>query len=57
MNKPRVFISTVTRELRGARLRGAGILQRKGYEPEWQDIFGTEPGDLRDMLRRKIDEC
>ena len=27
------------------------ILLRKGYEPEWQDIFGTEPGDLRDMLR------
>ena len=28
-----------------------------GYEPVWQDIFGTEQGDLRAMLRQKIDEC
>ena len=57
MNKPRIFISTVTRELKTTRGRIADILLRKGYEPEWQDIFGTEHGDLRDMLRRKIDSC
>jgi tetratricopeptide (TPR) repeat protein len=28
-----------------------------GYEPTWQDIFGTESGDLREMLRERIDEC
>jgi hypothetical protein len=28
-----------------------------GYDPEWQDIFGTEEGDLRAVLRRRIDSC
>lgn len=28
-----------------------------GYEPVWQDIFGTESGDLRERLRRQIDRC
>ena len=31
--------------------------RRLGYEPVWQEIFGTEPGDLRQMLRSKIDDC
>ena len=55
MHRPRIFISTVTRELAGTRRRIAAILLRKGYEPESQDIFGAEPGDLREMLRRKRD--
>jgi hypothetical protein len=25
--------------------------------PVWQDVFGTEQGDLREMLRRQIDQC
>lgn len=33
----------------------AKTLQFLGYEPEWQDIFGTEQGDLHEMLRRRID--
>ena len=57
MNKPRIFISTVTREFKTTRQRIAAILIRKGYEPEWQDIFGTEPGDLRAMLRAKVASC
>jgi hypothetical protein len=28
-----------------------------GYEPIWQDVFGTEEGDLREVLRRQIDRC
>jgi len=28
-----------------------------GYQPVWQDIFGTESGDLREVLREKIDDC
>jgi tetratricopeptide (TPR) repeat protein len=28
-----------------------------GYQPIWQEIFGTESGDLRDLLRRQIDQC
>jgi hypothetical protein len=28
-----------------------------GYDSDWQEIFGTEEGDLRSMLRRRIDSC
>jgi len=57
MPRPRVFISTVTKELKSARQLVANTLQFLGYEPEWQDIFGTEQGDLRAMLRQRIDRC
>jgi hypothetical protein len=57
MKKPRIFLSAVTRELHSARQLGANILIRLGYEPVWQDIFGTEAGDLRQMLRNQIDTC
>jgi tetratricopeptide (TPR) repeat protein len=52
-----IFISAVSKELRGARQLVANTLQFLGYEPVWQDIFGTEQGDLRDMLRKQIDQC
>jgi Domain of unknown function (DUF4062) len=54
---PRIFISAVTRELGPARQLVANTLQSLGYEPVWQDIFSTEQGDLRAVLRRKIDAC
>ena len=50
-----IFISAVSKELRSARQLVANTLTFLGYEPEWQDIFGTEQGDLRGMLRRRID--
>ena len=37
--------------------RIANILTRLGYTPVFQEIFGTEPGDLRQVLRDKIDDC
>ncbi len=55
--KPLVFISTVSAELGTTRQLTANVLQRLGYDSVWQDIFGTEPGDLKQMLRDKIDEC
>jgi hypothetical protein len=55
--RPLIFISAVSRELRDVRQSAANTLQFMGYEPVWQDIFGTEQGDLRAMLRRKIDQC
>ena len=55
--KPRLFISAVTSELGTPRQLVANVLSRLGYDPVWQDIFGTEPGDLRRMLRDKIDDC
>jgi hypothetical protein len=57
MNQPLVFISCVSPELRQTRSRVAAILTRLGYTPVIQDIFGTEPGDLRQVLRDKIDPC
>jgi hypothetical protein len=53
--RPIIFISAVSRELRSARQLVANTLQLLGYEPDWQDIFGTEEGELRGMIRRRID--
>ena len=53
--RPVIFISAASRELKSARQLVANTLQFLGYEPEWQDVFGTEHGDLREMLRRRID--
>ena len=54
--RPAIFISAVSRELRSARQLVANTLTFLGYDPEWQDIFGTEDGDLRAMLRRQTNE-
>lgn len=55
--RPRIFVSAVSRELRTARQLVANTLIFLGYEPVWQDIFGTEEGDLREMHRGMINEC
>ncbi|MGO8697046.1 MAG: tetratricopeptide repeat protein [Limisphaerales bacterium] len=57
MPRPAIFISAVSKELKSSRQLVANTLQFLGYEPIWQDIFGTEEGDLRSMLREKIDGC
>jgi tetratricopeptide (TPR) repeat protein len=55
--RPSIFVSAVSRELRSARQLVVNTLTFLGYEPVWQDIFGTEGGDLRTMLRKQIDQC
>jgi hypothetical protein len=55
--RPIIFVSAVSRELKSARQLVANTLSFLGYEAAWQDIFGTEQGDLRGMLRRQIDGC
>jgi len=55
--RPAIFISAASSELRSARQLVANTLTFLGYDPEWQDVFGTEEGDLRAMLRRRIDSC
>ncbi|HTB85770.1 MAG TPA: tetratricopeptide repeat protein [Candidatus Sulfotelmatobacter sp.] len=55
--RPTIFVSAVSKELKSARQLVSNTLQFLGYEPVWQDVFGTEQGDLRAMLRRKIDDC
>jgi len=54
--RPAIFISAVSRELRSARQLVANTLTFLGYEPIWQEIFGLEGGDLREVLRQKIDQ-
>ena len=55
--RPLIFISAVSRELRSARQLVANTLTFLGYQPVWQDIFGTEGGYLREILRHQIDQC
>jgi tetratricopeptide (TPR) repeat protein len=57
MNRPAVFISCVSPEFRQTRSRVAAILTRLGYTPVIQEIFGTDAGDLRQVLGHKIDAC
>jgi tetratricopeptide (TPR) repeat protein len=53
--RPAIFISAVSKELSSARQLVANTLSFLGYDPDWQEIFGTEEGDLREVLRRRID--
>ncbi len=39
-----IFICAVSRDLKNARQPVSNTLQFPGYEPVWQDIFGTEQG-------------
>lgn len=55
--QPRIFISAVTSELGHARQLAANVMQRLGYTPVWQEIFGFEAGEVLKMLREKIDSC
>lgn len=53
-HKP-IFVSAVTKELRSSRVLVAHTLQFLGYPTIEQEIFGFEQGDLRGVLRKKID--
>src|SRR5437868_7499959 len=55
--RPTIFISAVSKELQSARQLVANTLTFLGYQPVWQEIFGTEGGDLRGLLRQQIDQC
>lgn len=54
---PMIFVSAVSAEFAQSRQLVVNVLTRLGYTPVFQDIFGTESGDLREVLRRKIDRC
>src|ERR1700688_2279545 len=55
--RPLIFISAVSRELRSVRQLVANTLTFLGYQPIWQEIFGTESGDLPALLGQQIDQC
>jgi tetratricopeptide (TPR) repeat protein len=57
MSQPAIFISCVSPEFSHTRSRIADVLTRLGYTPLFQEVFDTEPGDLRQVLRYKIDAC
>jgi tetratricopeptide (TPR) repeat protein len=56
VSRPVIFISAVSKELRGARDLVAKTLLAMGYDPKWQDIAPAAAGDLRGVLRKWVDE-
>ena len=55
--RPQIFISATSADLGAARDLAAKALSSLGYTPIWEDIFDTDGGDLRQILRDKIDSC
>lgn len=53
----RIFVSAVSGEFVKERAIVASAIRALGYEPEYQDEFMTESGDLREILRTKVDSC
>ncbi len=57
MNRPRLFLSAVSEELRTVRQTVAATTRTLGYDPVSQDDFPTGHGELRQWLREQIDGC
>jgi tetratricopeptide (TPR) repeat protein len=57
MNRPRIFLSAVSHELRTARKEVAANLHTLGFDTVSQDDFSTGHGELRNWLREQIDSC
>ncbi len=56
-DKPTIFVSAVSKELRKQREIIGKALRFLGCEPVFQDEFGTETGNIRGMLSAKIGPC
>ena len=57
MDRPRLFLSTVSEELRTARQAVARTVRTLGFDPVSQDDFPTGYGELRQWLREQLDSC
>jgi tetratricopeptide (TPR) repeat protein len=57
MNRPRLFLSAVSEELRTARQAVAVTVRTLGFDPVSQDDFPTGYGELRQWLRTQLDSC
>ena len=55
MNRPCIFVSAVSPELRTARREVSATIRTLGYDPVSQDDFPTGSGELRAWLRKQID--
>jgi hypothetical protein len=53
----KIFISAVSRELKSYRLLVEQSLQKRGYTPVFQELFGLTDQEIVDLLRDKIDPC
>lgn len=54
---PRVFVSAVSSDLRSARKVVNDALTRIECLPVEESVFGTEYGEIREMISRKIKSC
>ncbi len=57
MDRPRLFLSAVSEELRTARKHVAATLHTLGFDAISQDDFSTGYGELRQWLRNQVDSC
>src|SRR6266498_3831748 len=57
MDRPRLFLSAVTGELRSARQVVASTVRTLGFDAVSRDDFPTGHGELRQWLREQIDSC
>lgn len=55
--RPLIFISAVSKEHHSLRSTIAIILHSLGYDTDFQEVLGTEQGDITEMLSRHIDKC
>lgn len=54
MNRPRLFLSAVSEELRTARRDVAATVRTLGFDPVSQEDFPTGHGELGQWLRRQL---
>ena len=52
-----ILISAVSAEHRSLRATIAALLDHDGYDTDFQEVFGTEQGDIIDMLAQRVDKC
>lgn len=57
MNRPRLFLSAVSEELRAVRQAVAATVRIIGFDPVSQDDFPTGYGELCQWLREQLDSC
>jgi hypothetical protein len=57
MNRPRLFLSAISEELKSTRQAVAATVRNLGFDPVSQDDFPTGYGELRKWLREQIDSC
>jgi tetratricopeptide (TPR) repeat protein len=57
VERPRLFLSAVSEELRTARQAVALTVRTIGFDPVSQDDFPTGYGELRQWLREQLDSC